>query len=163
MVIAIAGGSCSGKTTIANILAGKIDANVIALDQYFKDPNTFPVVHGCPDYDRIEAIDWDKAINDIRLAKTQGDIIAEGFLALAKPELRQLYDFACFIDADDQAMIERRLKREPDTPSAYIINVVAERYRTLVQPTKQYADLVLDGGLPSNVVVDKLIKALPNS
>ncbi|SRR6266536_186886 len=156
MVIGIAGGTCSGKSSVASVLAAKLSAEVISLDGYFKDPATFPVVYAHPDYDRFEAIDWERVIDDLKSAP--GNVVAEGFLLLANKEARDLIDTSFYIDLDEDELIERRLKREKDTAEGYIRVHVKKRHKELVVPTKEYADYVLDGhksieGLARQIIV----------
>ena len=154
MIIGIAGGSGSGKTTIATKLAEPLNANVLTLDDYFKNPATFPVIYGHPDYDRLEAVDFDSAIATILQKKD--NLIVEGFLILAYPKLRRLFDISFFIDNDPNILATRRIIRDPDTNKDYIVKHVQKQYEHLVLPTKQYADLVLDGALSVNKLIDEI-------
>lgn len=161
MVIGIAGGTCSGKTSIANILARLINAKIVSLDNYFKDPKTFPILLGHPDYDRIEAINWKAAIEDIKAAKD--DVIVEGFLVLASEAIRKLLDISFFIDSDEDTLIARRLIKEPDTIEGYINKLVRERHRNLVVPSKRNADVILDGKLSISKLADEVKRYIESS
>lgn len=159
-LVAIAGGSCAGKTTLARAVARSTGAAVVSLDDYFGDPATFPTECGHPDYDRVEAIDWNRVFHDVTRLKGR-NVVVEGFLALAHPVLRSMYDDSFFIGADPVVMTQRRLKREPETPEAYISEVVADRYVNVVMPTRRYASSFIDGFATHKDAVAVCVPRLP--
>ena len=146
MIVGIAGGSCSGKTTLVTRLAADTDACLVSLDRYFKDPATFPRAYRHPDYDRLEALDCEAFLDAVDRARHHCDVVVvEGFLILASEATRQRLDVAVFVDLDTDVLVQRRIARDPDTPRDYIENVVRERHEALVLPGRRYADVVLDG------------------
>lgn len=144
MIVGIAGGSGSGKTQLARLLSRRLKAELISADLFFKDPLTFPITCGHPDYDRLEAVDWDRLEEAIRLSKA-ADVVVEGFLIFARPEIRRLLEMKVFIDLAEDELIARRLRRDSEIPGDYIEKIVRERHRALVLPTRRLADLILDG------------------
>jgi uridine kinase len=166
VIIGFAGGSCSGKSTLARALSTRMGCAHICLDDYFRDPRTFPVVYGRPDYDRLEAVDWEEAMAAI--AAVDGDVIVEGFLALAHKPLREMLDVAFFVDTPAPVRLSRRLQRDNRTPADrdYITFHIPARYEELVAPTKVHADTVLDGtrdldGMMASVLASLPSRALP--
>ena len=160
MVIAIAGGSASGKTSLAKRLAKKLGANLISLDSFFKDPSTFPLIYDPPNYDRLAAIDFNKAIKAIEQQPKNKDLVIEGFLVLANQKLRDLINVSFFIDSDPDVLISRRLAREPTTNPDYIIKNVGDQYQKLVLPTKRHADFTLDGSQPTRHLLTSTLSYL---
>lgn len=139
-IVAIAGGSGSGKTTIAQALARRlgVGAVVIAEDDYYRcssgvrdfDPATY-------NFDAPEAKQHNLLCDHLRLAKSgaafdkplydlvthrrrvvaeriaRADIIIlEGIHALASPDLRALYDLKIYVDADEALRLGRRVIRD---------------------------------------------------
>lgn len=90
-------------------------------------------------------------------------IILEGILVLHDARLRNLMDIKIFVDTDSDLRILRRLKRDI-TERGRTFASVQERYlkdvrpmhQQFVEPSKQYADLVIPFGNFNTVVVDIL-------
>ncbi len=156
LVIGLAGGTGSGKTTVANVILNRVGPERIAYvphDAYYRNFSDLPL-------DRREAINWDhpdsletdlmiahvqalkagQAIElpvydfttDSRTAKTihiepQPIIVVEGILIFADARLRQLFDMKIFVDTDADLRFIRRLRRD-----------IAERGRTAESVIRQY-------------------------
>jgi uridine kinase len=79
-------------------------------------------------------------------------VIIEGILALYWEELRQRYDYSVYIDAPESVRLERRIARDVQQRGRTRESVI-DQWKSSVQatslefcvPTRQYADLVLDG------------------
>ncbi len=138
-IIAITGGSGSGKTLLANFIADKIygsDCEVISHDNYYIDKDNFDPNFRV-DYDAPDSLDnsllaehlvalkngeaVDTPIYDFqtrdRLEKTlqvepKKVVIVEGILTLAVPEIRKLADLSIFIHVDDDIRLSRRIIRD---------------------------------------------------
>jgi len=138
-IIAITGGSGSGKTLLANYIAESIyggDCEMISHDMYYIDKDNFDPDFRV-DYDAPESLDnslltehlvqlkngeaADTPIYDFqtkdRLEKTlrvepKKVVIVEGILTLAVPEIRQLADLSIFIHVDDDIRLSRRVVRD---------------------------------------------------
>ncbi len=138
-IVAITGGSGSGKTLLANYIAEKIyggDCEVISHDMYYLDKDEFDPDFRV-DYDAPDSLDnsflaehlialkngeaVDTPIYDFqskdRLEKTlkiqpKKVVIVEGILTLAVSEIRQLADLSIFIDVDDDIRLSRRIIRD---------------------------------------------------
>jgi uridine kinase len=155
-LIGVAGGSNSGKTTIAERLAdliGSDDLSLIRLDSYYISRPEDPIeVRAAANYDHPDAFDWD-LLNDHMEALTAGAsvevpiydytnhersnqnmivragkvVVVEGILVLWEPRLRERFDLKIFVDTPADLRIIRRLRRD-----------VAERGRTAESILDQY-------------------------
>ena len=139
VVIAIAGISCSGKTTLASHLARVLPgAAVLPLDAYYRDlSHLSPPQRAAVNFDAPEALDHPLLLDHIQcLARGVGvdrpvysfkthtrketplrqdpvsHLVVEGLFALYWPELRSLYHLAVFVDAPHALCLERRLERD---------------------------------------------------
>lgn len=159
IVIGIAGGTGSGKTTLTQALAEKFAGRttVIYQDNYYKrqDHLTFEE-RTRVNYDSPEAFDIDLMVAHIEDLKAmrpvQGPvydfsnhnrtdetvniqpesvILVEGILLLHEPRLCTLLDIKLFVDADADVRILRRIKRD-----------VLERGRSIESVEKQYLETV---------------------
>lgn len=158
-VIGIAGGSASGKTTLARALAGALGKRValLPMDHYYRDLSHLPFPERLRvNYDHPEALDLglyldhaqallagravDMPLYDFkaytRSPKTERVlpapvVILEGILALYPEELRALMDLKVFVDADADERFIRRLERD-----------VRERGRSLESVVAQYLEKV---------------------
>jgi uridine kinase len=137
-LIAIAGMSCSGKTTLANRVANQFDAPVISLDSYylpldeftfeerlrfnFDDPalvDSNLLIQQLAALQRGETIDhptydfveFTRGQESIRVEPSEW-LILEGQYALLWPELRDLCAAKVYISAPDEICLDRRLRRD---------------------------------------------------
>lgn len=141
LVIGIAGGSGSGKTTVANVVIQRVGSENIAYlphDAYYKDLGHLPpnqrlqINFDHPDslenelmIEHIQALKEYKPValpiydfsTDSRTEKTievkpQRIILVEGILIFAVPDLRNLFDLKIFVDTDSDIRFIRRLQRD---------------------------------------------------
>ncbi len=160
VIIAVAGGSASGKTTVVNkIIEGfdPRDVTVIKHDDYYKDQSHIPMEERVKvNYDHPFSLDNDllfkhildlikgkdvvKPIYDFehhtRSEKTEviqptQILILEGILIMEDERIRELCDIKLFVEADDDLRFIRRLRRD-----------MAERGRTLESVVHQYLTTV---------------------
>ena len=159
IIIGIAGGTGSGKSTFTNRLKREFgdDVTVIYHDNYYKAQHDVPfeerqkVNYDHPDsletdlmiehlkaLKRGEAIDCpvydyskhDRSDRTIRI-KPSPVILVEGILLLADPRTRDLLDIKVYVDADADTRILRRIARD-----------TAERGRTIEDIMDQYLSTV---------------------
>ena len=179
LVIAIAGGSGSGKTTVANAILNSVGSNRISYlphDAYYRDlsklpPNQRKLVN----FDHPDSLESELLIAHIQKLKRwepielpiydftthsrtdrtitigpQLVIVVEGILIFAEPKLRKLFDVKIFVDTDDDIRFIRRLERD-----------IAERGRTMETVIRQYLSTVrpmhLDFVEPSKRFADVII------
>ena len=160
IVIGIAGGSGSGKTTVANVVLEQVGEQKIAFlahDAYYKDLSDLPYSQRAKiNFDHPNSLDTDLIIQHVKSLKNwqpiqlpiydfkthtrtdqsvpvepQAVIIVEGILIFAEPELRKLFDVKIFVDTDPDIRFIRRLERD-----------ISERGRTTQTVIKQYLDTV---------------------
>lgn len=159
LIIGIAGGTGSGKTTLTNQIAAQIgeQITVIKHDNYYKAHDDMDYEERCRlNYDHPNAFDTDLMIDHLKALK-KGEsiecpvydytvhnrskdtitivpnkvIIVEGILIFESKELCDLMDIRVFVDTDADVRILRRIKRD-----------VMERARSLESVINQYLDTV---------------------
>lgn len=155
-IIGLAGGSGSGKTTIAQAVVATIDAGGIGLiqhDAYYRDLRHLEFDERTKvNFDHPDSLETellishlielragnavDRPVYDfshhVRTAETvrvdpQPVILVEGILVLVEPDLRKQFDLKIYIDTDGDLRILRRLGRD-----------LIERGRTVESVTEQY-------------------------
>ena len=80
-------------------------------------------------------------------------IIIDGILTFRDERLRELFDIKIFADADADERILRRLRRDVTERGRDIDGVISQYVNTVkimhgiyVEPTKKYADIIINGG-----------------
>lgn len=154
-IIAIAGGTGSGKTFIAKKLQLTDPKNIalISHDRYYRDRSGTPLEQRKTlNYDEPAALDNDLMLEHIQALKNGQSveipqynfathtrmkettrvsptpiIIVEGILILAKHKLRELFDLTVFIEVEPDVRLARRLERD-----------VSTRERTFQESINQY-------------------------
>lgn len=192
-VIGLAGGTGSGKTTVAKALlaeAGPGNALLLPQDAYYRAQGDMPFeARVLTNYDEPSAFDtellvqhvdrlvagesverpvYDFAQHDrsnatLRLAPAP-IIIVEGILVLFDPHLRERMQLKVFVDAPPDERFIRRLERDVEERGRSAQSVIAQYRRTVkpmhdlfVEPTKQYADLILPEGGKNRVALEVLV------
>lgn len=162
IVIGVAGGSASGKTTVVTEIVGAIGADrvtVIEHDAYYHDRSTVPPSRREDiNYDHPDALETDLLIRHLHelragrpvavpvydfathtrsarsvTALPRRLIIIEGILVLAEPALRELMDIRVYVDADADIRLIRRLERDLHQRGRSLESVVRQYLQT-VQP-----------------------------
>ena len=159
MVIGIAGGTGSGKTTITRKLMQRFgsDVSVIYHDNYYKAHHNMPYEERAKlNYDQPDAFDTDQLIEAVRAlrkgrsvvcpvydysihdrsektvtVKPAKVVIVEGILIFENRELCSLMDIKVYVDADADVRILRRIVRD-----------VRDRGRSLESVVNQYLSTV---------------------
>lgn len=161
MIIGIAGGTGSGKTTLTNRLKERFggDVSVVYHDNYYKAHDDMPYEERCKlNYDHPDAFDTGLMIEHIRRLR-QGEtihcptydytdhnrskdtlevrptkvIIVEGILIFQNRALRDLMDIKIFVDTDADVRILRRITRDVKERGRSLDSVVTQ-YLTTVKP-----------------------------
>jgi len=156
LVIGIAGGSGSGKTTVAQAILQRVGQDRIAFlqhDSYYKDLSGLPPTqHAEVNFDHPDSLETDLMVRHVAELKAgrrveaplydfaryvrrtttetvepRKAIIVEGILIFADAALRAQMDIKVFVDTDDDTRFIRRLRRD-----------VAERGRTMDSVIEQY-------------------------
>jgi uridine kinase len=160
LVIGVAGGTGSGKTSFARAVAARVGAGNVALlsqDAYYHDPSHLPFQErALINYDHPRAYDGELLVSHLdslkrgeRVPRLAYDFVSharvvlegfveprpilllEGILILEDPRLRERLEIKIFIDTDADVRVLRRLKRD-----------TLERGRTLESVTRQYLETV---------------------
>lgn len=156
LIIGVAGGTASGKTTVVEAILQRVGGERIAFiqhDSYYKDLSHLPLQERSKfNFDHPDALDTPLLIQHLkdlrqgcsievpqydfatycRLPQTRTVppcpvVIVEGILILAEPELRALLDLKIYVDTDADLRLIRRIRRD-----------IAERGRTLESVIEQY-------------------------
>lgn len=163
IIIGIAGGSASGKTSIARILCEAFDEQksvvIIRQDDYYKDQSHLTMEERVlTNYDHPLAFDNDLLIQDLndllqrktiqkpiydfvnhtRSSQTEiieacDVIILEGLFVLENEMLRNIMDIKVFVDTDADIRFIRRLKRDVEKRGRTIQSVI-DQYTKTVKP-----------------------------
>lgn len=160
LVIGIAGGSGSGKTTVAQTILQRVGPDRISFlqhDAYYKDLSGLPPAQRIEvNFDHPNSLETDLLIKHILQLKDghavevpiydfsthsrtdrtytvqpRGVILVEGILLFTEATLRDLFDVKLFVDTDSDLRFIRRLERD-----------ISERGRTLEMVIKQYMSTV---------------------
>ena len=161
IIIGIAGGSGSGKSTFTNRLKAQFgdDIAVIYHDNYYKRQDETPFEERKKvNYDHPDSLETDLMVEHMQMLKNghaidcpvydysqhnRSDqfvhiepkkfIVAEGILLLADPRVRDLLDIKIFVEADADERILRRIIRDVKERGRDLDNIV-EQYLTTVKP-----------------------------
>ena len=175
LVIGIAGGSASGKTTLCNKLAEileKESPKVFHMDEYFKPEELRPRVRALtgdreyvddnhPDTMYLQQL-YEDIIRERDCGKTR-IILVEGLLTLYDDAICSLLYLKLFVDCRADERILRRLKRNmqnglsrEEITDVYL-DTVRYRHDQYVEPSKWRADLILNGATPSRTAMDMIV------
>lgn len=162
LVIGIAGGSGSGKTTVVNEITKKLKERVVVIpqDSYYKDSSDVPMEERLKiNYDHPDAIDFDLLCEQLKELKKGRSveqpvysyitcsrsktetvtvnpaevIIIEGILIFTCKKLRDQMDIKIYVDADDDDRLLRVLSRDI-LKKGRTLETVMERYQKTVKP-----------------------------
>ena len=162
IVIGVAGGSGSGKTTVVRRIVdslGPDQVTVLDHDRYYKDRNDLRLEERAAlNYDHPDALETDLLVRHLtelrqgreveaplydftlyaRLATTETArvrraIIVEGILVFVDPALRGLMDIKVFVDTDADTRFIRRLQRDL-TERGRTVESVIDQYLSTVKP-----------------------------
>lgn len=163
LIIGIAGGSGSGKTTVVRAIEERMkDQKVVVIpeDSYYKDSSDLTEEEKrVQNFDHPDSIDWDLLCDHLEKLKN-GDgvdqpvysyitcsrsktetvrvepadvIIVEGILLLANADLRKELDVKVFVDADDDDRLMRIISRDI-LERGKSVEMTIERYCRTVKP-----------------------------
>ncbi len=165
LIIGIAGGTGSGKTTVVHQIMNELpetEVGIISQDSYYKDNSNLSFdERALINFDHPRAIDFDLLVKHLQELKAGNNIdqpvysfvthnrtddtiythprkvmIVEGILILAHPELRDLFDVKIFVHADSDERLIRRLKRDI-AERGRDMDEVLNRYQTTLKPMHQ--------------------------
>lgn len=112
MIVAIAGVSQAGKSTLAGKLRAALGANlstVLCQDDFVRDPEAIPAVKDHIDWEHPDSIDHEKFRHAIVAEAGRNQyVIVEGLMVLWDSETRRLFDKCIFIEIDKPTFIKRK-------------------------------------------------------
>jgi uridine kinase len=161
-VIGVAGGTGSGKTTLARALVESLppgSATLLAHDCYYRDRSHLtPLEREQVNFDEPLALDSDLLVQHIAVLRTNQPvdcpeydfvshtrrlhcrrvepspiIVIEGILLFAVPNLREAFDLRVFVDTDDDVRLLRRIRRDL-TERGRDLESVENQYLSSVRP-----------------------------
>ena len=162
IIIGIAGGTGSGKSTVAKEILSQLPDGDIAFlpqDSYYKDSSHLPMDKRIEiNFDHPDSIEFDLLISHIKelkkgnsvqqpiysyitcsraeetvLIKPAKIIVVEGILIFTDKELRKLMDLKVFVDADSDDRLIRVINRDI-VERGRSVNSVIERYQKVLKP-----------------------------
>jgi uridine kinase len=195
MLIGIAGGTGSGKTTMAKKIQDAFpnQSILICQDSYYKDLSHLTMEEKARmNFDHPNSLDFDllsqhlldlvrkKPIEqpiysfityerDLATERVEPAevIIVEGILLFAALEVRDLFDLKIFVDTDDDIRLLRRAERDMaergrsfDSVKQQYLTTVKPMHDAFVQPSKQYADVIIPMCRHNQTAVDLVISRI---
>lgn len=165
LIIGIAGGTGSGKTTVVQQIMNELpetEVGIISQDSYYKETNGMTYEERCNiNFDHPRAIDFELLVQHLKELKKGNTIdqpvysfvthnrtddtvtthprkviIVEGILILTNQELREMFDIKVFVHADSDERLIRRLKRDI-AERGRDMEEVLNRYQTTLKPMHQ--------------------------
>ncbi|MFB9119883.1 uridine kinase [Bergeyella porcorum] len=165
LVIGIAGGTGSGKTTVVNKILQQLNAegvNVLSQDNYYHDNQHLTLQEReSLNYDHPKSIDFDLLLSHVKALKKgesieqpiysfvthsrTGDhitiepknvLIVEGILVLTNAELLKEFDLKVFVHTDSDERLIRRIRRDTQERGRDLEEVL-HRYQTTLKPMHQ--------------------------
>lgn len=160
LIVGIAGGTGSGKTTVVRKITGvfeKDDVVVLPQDSYYKDNRHISLEQRQRiNFDHPESLEFDLLVRHLKELKAGRDVqmplysyltclrseetvhiqptmvvVVEGILILADQALRDMFDIKVFVDADADDRLGRVIQRD-----------IIERGRTVMQVLERYHETV---------------------
>jgi uridine kinase len=160
IIIGVAGGTGSGKTTVAETILRRVGAARIAYiphDAYYRDlTHLASNLRAQVNFDHPDSLETELLVEHLRMwrqghpievpiydftthtrtgqtrrVEPQPVALVEGILVFAEPNLRELFDVKLYVDADADIRFIRRLRRD-----------IAERRRTMESVVEQYLTTV---------------------
>ena len=165
LIIGIAGGTGSGKTTVVNQIIEELkneEVDVISQDSYYQDTSHLTYEERTKiNFDHPKSIDFDLLVSHLKDLKAGKNIqqpvysfrehnrtaetieieprkviIVEGILILTHPDIREMFDIKIYVHADSDERLIRRLKRDI-AERGRDLDEVLNRYQNTLKPMHQ--------------------------
>ena len=175
IVIGVAGGSGSGKSTFTNRIKEYFGDDVVVLyhDNYYRRQDGVPFEQRVTvNYDHPDSLETELLVEHLKQLKegksiecpvydyTQHNrssevihidpkpvILVEGILLLADPRVRDLLDIKVYVEADADERILRRISRDVEERGRDLNGITVKPMHYLyVEPTRSKADIVINSG-----------------
>jgi uridine kinase len=179
ILIGIAGGTGSGKTSVANAILAEFSSSEVALiqqDSYYNNLKHLDFdERATVNFDHPNAVDFDKMGDDLQLlmngevvkvpiydfnthTRTNETvmignhhiIVLEGILALFDEKIRNMMDIKLYVDTPDDIRIIRRIKRDINKRGRTFESVIEQYYKTVRPMHQQFVE-------PSKKIADIII------
>ena len=192
IIIGIAGGTGSGKTTVVRNIVESLPKDSVAVipqDSYYNDQSDMPLEERKKtNFDHPDAFDWTlfgqqiaelrhgRAIEQptysylvcTRLPETihvepKEVIIVEGIMSLYNKGLRDLMDLKVFVETSPDERLLRVITRDT-VERGHPLEMLIDKYRNVlkpmhdqfIEPTKQFADIIVPNGGTNQKAIDIL-------
>ena len=162
IIIGIAGGTGSGKTTVVKNIAKALPPHCVAvvpIDSYYNDTtNMTPEERKAINFDHPDAFDWKLLTEHVKKLKSgeaieqptysyiesnrqketihvepKPVIIIEGIMALHSKKLRDIMDLKIFVDTDSDVRLIRNIRRDV-VERGRTVEMVLDRYEKVLKP-----------------------------
>ena len=169
LVIGVAGGTGSGKTTIARKLVEAMprgSALILEYDSYYRDRSDLsPDQRAALNYDHPDALESELLAEHLRLLRAGEPVdapiydfrshtrraetrrvaptpvvVVEGILTLAQPAVREQLDIKIFVDTDPDIRVFRRVRRDLEDRGRTFASVREQYYRTVRPMHNQFVE-----------------------
>lgn len=174
IAIAGGSGAGKTSLTRAFVATNPEQISVLHLDDYRKEKELLPRVGAFVNWDHPDTIYWDQLVHDLselqnrravtihkknehfdahglssdatsRTIEPTPYIVLDGYLALWHEGVRTFFDFSVFLDVSHEKRIARRKKfNDVEDGQAYFDAVLIPMHNQFVEPTKRYADCIID-------------------
>lgn len=163
LIIGIAGGTGSGKTTVVQKIAEQFfaeEVSIIFQDSYYLDNSDLSLEERrAKNFDHPESVEFDLLIDHVKQLRSgksvnepiysfisctrqsetrkvvpRGVLIVEGILILTNKKLRELMDIKVFVDCDSDVRLSRVIRRDINERGRDV-NQVLDRYEKTVRPS----------------------------
>lgn len=190
-IIGIAGGSGSGKSSLAISLCKKYpnECALLHIDDYFKKREEVPKFERFSAFDHPDAVRFGDLCRDLLrlhdgkpvsiltkselynpgyrkelknhinyMVESKPVVILEGFLALYDRRIRSLMDIKIYLDMPIEESTKRRSENKFNLEEEYFRKVLSPMHKEFAEPTKAFADLVIDATNKSKEEVFKIVE-----
>jgi uridine kinase len=196
IVFGVAGGTASGKTTVARAILDAVGTAQVAYlphDAYYKDMKHLSYEERTKlNYDHPDSLETKLLVKHIKqlqrgelvqvpvydftrhrrtketvLVEPSPIILVDGILIFTRRKLRALMDIKVYVDTDADVRFIRRLQRDIEERGRSLASVVEQYLQTVrpmhlrfVEPSKQYADLIIPDGGHNQVAMAMVVSRL---
>ena len=179
LIIGIAGGTGSGKTTVVSKILQNLNANevnVLSQDNYYHDNTHLSLQEREKlNYDHPKSIDFDLLVKHVQALKN-GESIEQPIYSFVTHTrtgnhvLVEPREVLIFVHADNDERLIRRIRRDTQERGRDLEEVL-HRYQTtlkpmhdeFIEPSKSYADIIIPNMRPNTVAIDFLTTVVGNS
>lgn len=183
LIVGIVGPSGSGKSTLCKSLKENEPDKYehIKLDNYFKDPESFPMKEGFRNWELPSNLKFDELIRDLEMLKSGQEvhtktfpkkagaspepltltpkpiILIEGFMLFKEPKLKEMIDLKIYLEIHPEKMLERRAIRfGADHITDYDTKVAIPEFLEYGIAQKEEADYVVDATREQQEVIEEV-------